>query len=454
MKFSSFALKEELIEALDKLGYLSPTAVQYEIIPKALRGESLVVQSETGSGKTHAFLIPLVNSIVDDGSFQALIVAPTRELARQTYEFLRDLNEVYPHFTYKLFTSGEGDKDDLKSFLNGAEIIVASPGKIEDLLAKSEVDLSKFKTLILDEADMLFEGGFLEMISKIIANFKNPQIEVYSATINRQLEAFLRGFLPGVKVDILSSNLATNAKVRHHLLNIRHQDVEVSLLNFLKIKNPYFILIFANSKKEVMDTYHFLLNKGIIAGIMSGELERRERKAMLKRIASDEFQVVVCTDIASRGLDFKDVSDVLSIDLPSDISYYIHRAGRTGRLDRDGDSYVFYSGENDPKVRKLMELGINFDYLKLGDDSLIVDKPFLRKKRVFKRKGSYEMEREIAKIYGKQKKEKVKPGYKKKVKLEVMKVKNRYRRKAIKKAIRKELDENFRAEAKRDGKSR
>ena len=166
MKFSTFNIKPQLIEILAKLGYVNPTKVQEVVIPKALKNENIIVKSETGSGKTHAFLIPLLSNVKFNKKLQAIILTPTRELGRQTYAFIDQVRkyEYYKNLQVKLFVSGEDTVKDLKSFNNGSEIIIARPGKLNYLIENSSLSLEDVNTVILDEADMLFDSGFFEDI--------------------------------------------------------------------------------------------------------------------------------------------------------------------------------------------------------------------------------------------------------------------------------------------------
>lgn len=194
MLFKSFNLKTELIDILEKLGYTNLTKIQEIVIPKSLKGENIIAKSETGSGKTHAFLVPIINNIVASGKIQAIIVSPTKELAKQTYDFAMQIltNDYYSGVKCKLFSGGEDSLKDIRSFYNGADIIVATPGKLNFLLSKNDLDLSALRTIVLDEADMLIDRTFIEDIDKIFSKISKDkvQIEVFSATISNNVNDF------------------------------------------------------------------------------------------------------------------------------------------------------------------------------------------------------------------------------------------------------------------------
>lgn len=452
MLFKSFNLKTELIEILEKLGYTNLTKIQEIVIPKSLKGENIIAKSETGSGKTHAFLVPIINNIVASGKIQAIIVSPTKELAKQTYDFAMQIltNDYYSGVKCKLFSGGEDSLKDLKSLNNGADIIVATPGKLNFLLNKNDLDLSALKTIVLDEADMLIDRTFIEDIDKIFSKISKDkvQIEVFSATISNNVNDFLRKYISPDYLLTASEDNKASKTVTHYFINTKHQDKYELLLKFIEIKNPYLLFIFGNSKTEAKKIYEYLAGHKFRCGFISGELEKRERKSMLRRIKNDEFRIVVCTDLASRGIDIEDVSDVLNFNIPNNLEYYYHRAGRTGRIGKSGNCYSFYDNDNLTLPFKLLNEGLNVEYLKFSNDELVKDSP-LDKKSSFKHKSktNNDLEKEIKKAKHMAMSKNVKPGYKKKVKNAIDKVKRKHRREVIRKDIRRQRVERYKKAA-------
>lgn len=450
MKFSAFNISKDLIKILEQNGYVETTPIQQVVIPKALKGENIIAKSETGSGKTHAFLIPIIENCVESNLLQAIILAPSRELARQTYKFANQIisDMSYKKIAVKLFISGEDSNKDLKSFKNGCNILIATPGKLRSLIEESDFDMSMVKTLVLDEADMLLDSGFFDTIDAIFKKCdKNLQVEVFSATISEGLEVFLKKYISPDYVVTSTNNELTSKTVKHYFINTKHKDINELLLLFIDQFNPYLLLIFANSKKKTRDIYNFLSSKKIKCGILSGELEARERKSMLRRINNDEFRVVVCSDLVSRGLDIQNVSDVLSVDLPNNLEYYYHRAGRTGRNFKTGNSYVFYDHDTFDLPLKLINDGLEVNFLKVENNSFVpMASPIKEKKRSKKMPTELDIAIKKAKITTMTKK--VKPGYKKKVKTAIEKVKRRHRREIIRKDIRRQREERYIKESK------
>ena len=448
MKFESFNLKPDIIKALHALNYEEATSIQDIAIPKILKKENVIVKSETGSGKTHSFLIPILNNLTFDRGIEALIIVPTNELAIQTYEFFKEFKDYFPSLAIKLIINGVGLKKGEQQLKTNSQIIIATPTRLSYLLEDKSINLENCKTLVLDEADMLAETGFFGDIEKVYNKLNNPQIVVLSATISQSVRDFLKKNLPNDLIIEDEKNSLKN-KITHYFINTKHIDLLESVEIFLKNINPYLLFIFANTKKEVNDIYLFLKKNKYKVGIISGELSLRERKAMLRRANNNDFQILVCSDLASRGIDVNDVSDVLSVNIPNNIEYYFHRAGRTARNGKEGNSYVFYNHDSLDKVNQLINLDIDPKYLKITNKELVIDqKPETKKKMNYV---NVELVKEINKATSRIKTKNVKPNYKKKVRVEAEKVKRKYKRKMIKKEIRKKLDKKFKSEGKKNG---
>ena len=441
--FAGMNLSQTMLSSLKKQGYAEPSPVQANIIPRILRGESLVVQSATGTGKTHTFLIPIIDEIdFNLPRLQAIIIAPSRELARQIFEFARPFQSHFQKMKVRLISS-EAEKRETASGLSEApHIIIGTPGRLKDILINDyPLDLRNVKTVVLDEADMLMELGYFEDIDELYKKLKDGiQTLVFSATMHEDLKEELSKY---IKSDFLfeGEKDKTSSSVRHHLLDIKHIGTNEALLRFLKIRNPYLCLVFSSTKEGVNNAYSFLKENNFEATYFSGDLETRERKKIIRLIKENRYQVIVCSDLLSRGIDIGDVSDVVSLDLPSDLSYYHHRAGRSGRFGKDGDSWVFYNLDNTKRALALMDEKVPFDFYVLKQNSIAPDPVGLApKKKLSKKKEFSEEERREVKIAkANSRVKKVKPGYKKKMQRNVERVKNKYRRKAIQKAVHRSL---------------
>ncbi|MBE6126951.1 MAG: DEAD/DEAH box helicase [Erysipelotrichaceae bacterium] len=456
--FASLNLSPELVSALHKLGYDNPSPVQLRVIPKALTGASLVCQSETGSGKTHSYLVPiLAKTDLNLPRTQAIVLCPSRELARQVYEFAFAFTKFFPKFKVRLFTSETEKTQNLEGVSGRSNdaaphLIVATPGRAKDILVDNRaLPLQGVKTLVIDEADMLMELGYFDDIDAIFSELKEgTQTMVFSATLNQELKANLERYVDA-RFLYEGEDHKTASGVAHHFVDVKHIGKLEALDRFLRIRRPYLALVFASKKEDVNAAYAHLRELGVEAVAFSGDLDARERKQALRKIKSNEYPVVVASDLLARGIDIDDVSDVISLDLPSDLSYYYHRAGRTGRFGKTGDSWIFYNADELRRAKALLAQGTEFDYYTLKSDSLVpTDGSFLKKREIrFKHEISEDQKRDISIAKAKTATDKVKPGYKAKRRKALEKVAGKYRRKAIKEKVREQTNKVYAAKAKK-----
>lgn len=442
MSFRQFNLKENTVRALEKQGFKEPSSVQKAVIPKILHGQSLLTQSATGTGKTHAYLAPIVDTLdMNLARPQALVIAPTRELARQIYEFARAFVPFYPKFRVRLFTSESEVTDNMSGVHLPPQLIVGTPGRLKDIfLSRQLYSLRNVKRLVLDEADMLLDLGFFADIEEIASAMQGPQILVFSATLKPNLRDELRKFA-GTSFHFENEDTETAKGVRHHLVDIKHGGELNALLTFLSIRKPYLCIVFASTVEKVKEAALFLKENGIDAIYYSGSLDERGRKRALRAIRENKHSVIVSSDLLSRGIDIPDVSDVVSLDLPTDLEFYYHRAGRTGRFGKEGDSWVFYNNDSAKRPQILVDEGVPFDCYVLSKDGLRKDPVgLLPKTKLTKKKELPEEEiREIKIAKALARPKHIEPMYKKKRQFAIEKVKRKYRRKAIQKSIRKNL---------------
>ena len=429
-----------MLKALESLGYVNPSPVQLRTIPAALRGESLLAQSETGSGKTHSYLIPIIENMSPVLALQAIVICPSRELSRQVYEFARQFCPFFEGLKVRLFTSEDEVSENREGLSEAPNLVIGTPGRLADLLYKEHpLDLTNVRTIVLDEADMLMELGYFDDVDRLLSALpEKKQVLVYSATLHVGLTSKLEKSF-GTKLIFDGEKQKTAKGVRHHFVDIRHMPKEAALVEFIKQKRPYLCLAFSSTKEGVNKAYAALKEANIECLLFSGDLTDRERKRAIKEIKANKYQVIVCSDLLARGIDIEDVTDVVSIDLPGDLSYYFHRAGRSGRFGKEGDSYVFYDQDAADRARALMAKGVKPDFLTLRKDGLKPDPVGLlpKKKLTSKKELPADEMREIKIAKARSRPKKVKPGYKKKTKRAIERVKGKYRRKAINIAISK-----------------
>ena len=436
--FSSFSLNEHVVSSLATLGYVHATPVQQAVIPAALRGESLIARYETGSGKTHAFLIPTMANMVATKGLQTILLTPTRELANQTYQFAKKWADVaFPWMKIARLTGGTSLKNDLHDLSNMPHMLILTPGRLSVVLdSMSNTKFHTIRTVVMDEADMLMDASFIQEVDILLSRLSAPQLLVFSASLSKPLLGVLRQYIRPDHVFEPTEKTVNNTQISHYLVDTRHQPLPESIAGFMAAVQPYRLMIFASRVATVLTVHEALTAQGMTVGLLHGDMAFRDRKAMLKRIQLGEYAVILASDIAARGMDIADVSDVLSLDLPKDLAYYFHRAGRTGRYDQLGKSYVFYQKDDQHLIDTLQQKGVHFTRMTLKADGLKTSKDA---GRPFQHDEQPELKRDIKKAIQKYRTTQVKPGYKKKVKRAIERVKKKHRRAAIDKVIRKRV---------------
>lgn len=452
MSFKGINLSNKMILSLNRQGFVSPSDIQLRSIPKALKGETLMVQSATGTGKTLCFLVPIIEKIVfKNQNVQAIIVAPTRELAQQIYDFTIPFTKEFSELKVRLFKSGEERENTLKGLSVAPHIIIGTPGRLADILKDGKLYLKNVKTVVFDEADMLLKEGYFTEIDKFVVLLNKPQYLVFSATLEANLAHELEKYV-GPNIPVVNEETMTSSSVSHYLIDIRHRVINDALEQVINYINPYLLLVFASKKETANQIYAYLKQRKYKAGLLTGDLNARERKNVMKQIKNEDIYILVCSDMAARGLDINDVSDVINVDLPNNLEFYYHRAGRTGRFGKKGNCYTFYNNDNTKKVLELVSNGVPFIYKILRNNELADGHP-IEKTHPTRKKVDQELQTEIRKInaMAKGKNKKVKPGYKKKIKDEIAKAKQKRRREIIKKDIRRQRVERYKKEGRIDG---
>ena len=439
--FKKYNLKQYINDGLKHIGFANPTKIQDLVIQRAIQKESLIVESATGSGKTHAFLIPVLQNLDEKiDEVQTIIISPTRELATQLYDVLLKLVEFNKNIRVARVIGGSDRETEIKRFeKNQPHVIVGTIGRISDLTINSNVlKAHTAKSIVLDEADMIFDQKELVEVDKLIGKIQGkPQFLIFSATIPKGLRSFLNKYLSNIKTIAIKETNLTHENICHIMIPCKAKDKYVVLKELLNTINPYLAIIFANTKENVDELALKLANDGFRVGKLHGAMEDRIRKQMIRRIHALEFQYIVASDIAARGIDIQGVSHVINFDLPNDIEFYIHRTGRTARFDATGNAYSLYAYEDDEYIKNLQSKGLKTKALKIVDGEF-VDAKILRKN--IEKSKMVLLEEEVHKKIPVPKK--IKPGYKKKRKELI--------EKTIKKAKKERISEIYRNKAKRE----
>ena len=449
-RFEEMNLKENTLEFIKNNGFTEPTPIQEKVIPAVLKRKDIVGLSKTGTGKTHAYLIPIMD--MADSSAEnpfAVITAPTRELATQIYENAKVMNQTDPDLRISLFIGGR-QKSTMVEQLKREQphIVIGTPGRIRDLfLNEGVLRIDKASMLVVDEADMTLEYGFLNEIDAFAGRMgEGLQMLAFSATISEQLKPFLKKYMHHPLTMKIEEDLSFDPKITHVLVPCYHHTYAETVKSILPGFQPYVCVIFANTRDEAEEIAAELRKDGINVTEIHGNLESRKRKQALKDLQTAKNTYVVATDLAARGIDIRMITHVISCGFPSDLSYYIHRSGRTARAGSTGICYALYKDEDRKAIRSLQKSGIRFKHQRYHNNTWNDLKPFGSDKRK-----EDDLKIEISKMMTK-KNTKVKPGYKKKRERAIEELHRKKKRDFIRSKIKEEKKAYFKEKQKAAGK--
>ena len=415
--FAQFGFKPFIDAALKEIGFKEPTEVQARLIPLILKRRSVVGQSQTGSGKTHTFLLPIFQTIDPElTEVQAVITTPSRELAYQIYDAAKQIakhseKEILVH-NYVGGTDKQRQIEKLEH--RQPQIVIGTPGRVLDLMKSQALDVHNASVLVVDEADMTLDLGFLKETDAIASAMpKELQMMVFSATIPDKLKPFLRKYMTDPIVEVLENKNVISPTIDNWLISTKGRDRNQLIYQLLTMGQPYLALVFANTKERVDDLTRYLRSQGLRVAKIHGGIPPRERKRTMREIQNMEYQFVVATDLAARGIDIEGVSQVINDDIPEDLEFFIHRVGRTGRNGMEGTAITLYAPSEDKMIAELENLGISFEEKKLSNGELVAS--YDRNRRFKRRTRSNKLDPKIVGMVKKEKKKR-KPGYKNKIK--------------------------------------
>lgn len=345
--FSELGLPDDLLAAIEILGYERPSPIQALSIPPALAGKDILGLSATGSGKTAAFALPaLANVDVTQRFPQVLILCPTRELAVQVCEEVHRLGARKKGLQATPVYGGAPMDRQLRALRDGAQVVVGTPGRLLDHLKRGSFDASRIRMAILDEADRMLDMGFKEEMDEILAALPDQrQILFFSATMNRGVSTFIKKFGNNPEIIEIEQKAMTVSTVEQAYYEVRQRSKVEVLSRILDMNPPRLAIIFCNTKRSVDECTEDLVNRGYAADRLHGDITQQMRERVLKRFRDGAVELLVATDVAARGLDIDEIDIVFNYDLPTDPEDYVHRIGRTGRAGRSGRAVSFVFGK-------------------------------------------------------------------------------------------------------------
>lgn len=354
MNFNELNLHPHIQAGIKACGYQTPTLIQQQAIPVALTGRDLMGLAQTGTGKTAAFILPLLHQLLEGerGKVRALIIAPTRELAEQIHADIGKLGKSTGLKSVSVY-GGVSKQGQLKAFRSGVDIIVACPGRLLDHLRERAVNLGSVSHLVLDEADHMFDMGFLPTIRQILKQLPaNRQTMLFSATMPPEVRRLAEEVLHKPAI-VQIAQIAPTATVSHVLFPVE-QHLKASLLkNIMQQTEITAALIFTRTKHKARNLARQLSSAGYSATSLQGNLSQQQRRLAMNGFKDGTFKIMVATDIAARGIDVSSISHVINFDVPDSVEAYIHRTGRTGRAAKTGTAFTLASQEDRPMISRI-----------------------------------------------------------------------------------------------------
>ena len=340
--FASLPISPQQLEALQGLGYASMTLVQAQSLPLILSGKDVIIQAKTGSGKTAAFGIGLLNRLNPRFfGVQALVMCPTRELAEQVGQSIRQLASRMANVKTVLLCGGKPFGPQRDSLHHGAHIVVGTPGRIQDHLQRGTLDLKGVRTFVLDEADRMLEMGFAEVMASITSHLpKNRQTILLSATFPDDIKNISRSLQEKpIQITVDAEVSHDEVIIEQLFFEVQRHERDKTLLALFEHHRPRNAMVFCNTKKQCAEVARFLSDHDIEAAAIHGDLDQRERDQVLVQFANESCPVLVASDVAARGLDIPALEMVVNVELPRDADTYVHRIGRTGRAGQSGKAF-------------------------------------------------------------------------------------------------------------------
>ncbi|MDR7869255.1 MAG: DEAD/DEAH box helicase [Tissierellaceae bacterium] len=349
--FRTLGISEDLVKALVKEGINKPTPVQEQAIPELLKGKDVIAQAHTGTGKTFAFMLPIIENIdMDKPYIQSLIITPTRELAIQITNEAKKLAEGRGISILAVY-GGQDVERQLKQLKRGVNIVIGTPGRLLDHIRRKTIDLSQVKMIVLDEADEMLNMGFLKDVEDIIyKTSKTHQTMLFSATMPKQLKVLATRYMRSPVVIQIENERVTLDEIKQVVIETTDRGKQDALCNIIDEERPFMAIIFCRTKRRVKALNIDLLSRGYNSDEIHGDLSQAKREKVINDFRKIKLQLLVATDVAARGLDIEGITHIFNYDIPEDAESYIHRIGRTGRAGESGKAFTFVTPKDQQQL--------------------------------------------------------------------------------------------------------
>jgi len=354
MKFSELNINEATKKAIYEYNLEDLTPIQELVIPEMLKGIDIIAQAKTGTGKTFAFAIPIIEKVDINGKTQSLVLCPTRELAIQVFNEFLKLVKYQKEITVAAIVGGESYERQFKSLKRNPHIIVGTPGRIIDHLNRGTIDLSKLKYLTFDEADEMLKMGFKEDIETILKGVsKEIQTTLFSATTSKEIKTIAKTYQNNAISLSSVSDTLTVEKIEEAYYVVKKEDKYKLITRLLDLEEARSVIIFTNTKREADEVSAYLTENNYNANSLHGDLKQKERAYVTNNFRNKNLNILVATDVAARGLDIKGVELVINLDMPQELEVYVHRIGRTARAGQSGKAYTLLTPRTEYKIKNL-----------------------------------------------------------------------------------------------------
>ena len=359
--FEDLGLSQPILESLQKLNYEHPSPIQAEAIPHLLENKDLLGMAQTGTGKTAAFALPAIEKIdVKNRKPQVLVLAPTRELAIQVAESFLQYSENIPGLSILPVYGGQNYNIQLRELKRGVHIVVGTPGRVMDHIENEKLDLSNITTMILDEADEMLRMGFIDDVEWVLERLpEERQTVLFSATMPKPIHKIATKYLDNPVEVKIKKKKENNAKIRQHYCVVKGTQKMGALIRILQHEETNGVIIFTKTKSTTVDLFEVLSEAGFSAAALNGDISQAQRERTVEYLKKGQFDILIATDVAARGLDVDRISHVINYDIPENAETYTHRIGRTGRAGREGDAILFIKPSENRQLARMKDGGKN-----------------------------------------------------------------------------------------------